>query len=84
MSTADDRDAIAAITERAWPAFRDNNWKWRNKPVTQARLALGIQYVVEHLRGRPEVESVSLNTLTAYRDETGVIHVTVEVGELPG
>ncbi|MCW2794668.1 hypothetical protein [Nocardioides sp.] len=84
MPTADERDAIASIAERAWPAFRENGWKWRGKPITEARLALGIHSVVEHLRAHPKLESVSHGTLTAYRDENGVIHVTVEVGELPG
>lgn len=83
MATADDRDAIAAIAEKALPVFRENGWKWRNKPVTEGRLALGIQHVVEHLRQHPDVESASLGAVTAFRDEKStVIHVMVEVGEL--
>lgn len=83
MTTAAQRDAIAALAEKAWPYFRENELKWRNKPVTQARLALTIEHMLEHLRTNPRVDSVSGSGLTLYRDEDA-IHVTIEVGNLGG
>jgi hypothetical protein len=81
MTTAAQRDAIAALAEKAWPYFREIEAKWRNKPVTQARLALTIEHMLEHLRTNTRVDSVSGSGLTLYRDEDA-IHVTIEVGTL--
>ncbi len=81
MSTAAERDAIAALAEKAWPYFESNQVKWRNKPVTQARLALAIDQLVEHMRTKSP-DLATMTGLTAYREDDG-IHVTVELGTLP-
>jgi hypothetical protein len=83
MTTAAQRDAIAALADKAWPYFRENETKWRNKLVTQARLALTIEHMLEHLRTNPKVDSVSGSGLTLYREDDA-IHVTIEVGNLAG
>ena len=43
MSSAAHRDAVATLAEKATPYFVENQVKWRSKPVSQARLALGIE-----------------------------------------
>lgn len=81
MSTAAERDAIANLAEKAAPYFEANQVKWRSKPVTQARLALGLAQLVNHMRDK-KVDMATMTGLTAYRDEDG-IHLTIELGTLP-
>ncbi len=81
MSTAAERDAIAALAEKAFPYFESNQVKWRSKPVTQARLALAIEALAEHMRVKRS-DLATMTGLTAYREEDG-IHVTIELGTLP-
>ncbi|MFT4287039.1 hypothetical protein [Nocardioides sp.] len=81
MSTAAERDAIATLAEKAFPYFEANQVKWRSKPVTQARLALAIEALADHMRAkRPDI--ATMTGLTAYREEDG-IHLTIELGTLP-
>ncbi len=81
MSSAAERDAIASIAEKAWPFFEQNQVKWRSKPVTQARLSLAIDQLIEHMRTKkPDV--ATMTGLTAYREDDG-IHLTIELGTLP-
>jgi RNA binding exosome subunit len=82
MGTPAERDAIAALADKAWPYFRDNDAKWRGKPVTSARLALTIENLVLHLRADKRGDTVTSSGLTVYRDDDG-IHVTIEVGTVP-
>jgi len=81
MSSAAERDAIAALAEQAWPHFSANEVQWRGKPVTQARLALAIAQLVEHMRER-RPDLATMTGLTAYREDDG-IHLTIELGTLP-
>lgn len=81
MSTAAERDAIATLSEKAWPYFRDNQVKWRNKPVTEARLALAISQLLAHMRAK-KPDLATMTGITAYREEDG-IHLTIELGTLP-
>ena len=81
MSRAAERDAIATLAEKAWPYFENNLVKWRSKPVTQARLALAIEALLDHMRAKKS-DIATMTGLTAYREEDG-IHITVELGTLP-
>jgi len=81
MSSAAHRDAVSTLAEKATPYFTENQVKWRNKSVSQARLALAIDQIVVHMREKG-VDMATMNGLTAYRDEDG-IHVTIELGTLP-
>ena len=81
LPSAAERDAIASIAEKAAPYFEANQVKWRSKPVTQARLALAIEALVQHMRAKKS-DIATMTGLTAYREEDG-IHITVEVGHLP-
>ncbi len=81
MSSAAERDAIATLAEKAHPFFESNQVKWRSKPVTQARLALALEALAEHMRAKkPDI--ATMTGLTAYREEDG-IHLTIELGTLP-
>ena len=80
MSTAAERDAIAGLAEKAAPYFEANQVKWRSKPVTQARLALGLAQLLQHMREK-KVDMATMTGLTAYRDDDG-IHLTIELGTL--
>ena len=53
MSSAAHRDAVSTLAEKATPYFTENQVKWRNKSVSQARLALAIDQIVVH-RGDPK------------------------------
>jgi hypothetical protein len=81
MSTAAERDALASIAEKAAPFFEANQVKWRSKPVTQARIALGLDQLLKHMREK-KVDMATMTGLTAYRDDDG-IHRTIELGTLP-
>jgi hypothetical protein len=81
VSSAAERDAIATLAEKAWPYFENNQVKWRSKPVTQARLALAIEALADHMRAKKS-DIATMTGLTAYREEDG-IHITIELGTLP-
>lgn len=81
MSSAAHRDAVANLAEKAAPYFAENQVKWRSKPVTQARIALAIDQLIDHMRSR-KTDMATMTGLTAYRDDDG-IHVTIELGTLP-
>ena len=81
MSSAAHRDAVATLAEKATPYFVENQVKWRSKPVSQARLALGIEQRVNHMRDKG-VDMATMTGLTAYREDDG-IHITIELGTLP-
>ena len=70
MSSAAHRDAVSTLAEKATPYFTENQVKWRNKSVSQARLALAIDQIVVHMREKG-VDMATMNGLTAYRDEDG-------------
>lgn len=81
MSSVTERDAIATLAEKAIVYFEADQVKWRSKPVTQARLALALEALVEHMRAKkPDI--ATMTGLTAYREEDG-IHLTIELGTLP-
>ena len=81
VSSAAERDAIASLAEKAWPYFENNQVKWRSKPVTQARLALAIEALADHMRAKKS-DIATMTGLTAYREEDG-IHITIELGTVP-
>lgn len=81
MSSAAHRDAVANLAEKAAPYFIENQVKWRSKPVSQARLSLAIDQLVDHMREK-NADMVTMTGLTAYREEDG-IHITIELGTLP-
>ena len=81
MSTAAERDAVATLAEKAFPYFEANQVKWRSKPVTQARLALAIEALADHMRAK-NPDLATMTGLTAYREDDG-IHLTIELGTLP-
>jgi hypothetical protein len=81
LPSAAERDAIASIAEKATPYFEANQVKWRSKPVTQARVALAVEQLLNHMREK-KVDMATMPGLTAYRDDDG-IHLTIELGTLP-
>jgi len=81
MSSAAHRDAVATLAEKAAPYFSENQVKWRSKPVTQARIALAIDQLVDHMRVK-KTDMATMTGLTAYRDDDG-IHITIELGTVP-
>jgi hypothetical protein len=76
------RDEAAKLAANAWPIYQALGWHWRERPVTEARLALEIREGIQILLDNPDQEEWGTGGLQLRwenEDEDRELHLDVSV-----
>lgn len=74
-------DQIAAIANKAYPIYRETDWKWRGETVTVAHLALALNAMLDGALQSEVGTSQHSGGIIVTRESDGV-RISVDIGHI--